>query len=44
VSPSTVKTHRANIMDKLQLDNVSKLIQFAIRLGIVDVQSQDIDF
>ena len=44
VSPSTVKTHRANIMDKLQLDNVSKLVQFAIRLGIVDVQSQDIDF
>ncbi|MBW2411252.1 MAG: response regulator transcription factor [Deltaproteobacteria bacterium] len=43
VSPSTVKTHRANIMDKLQLENISQLIQFAIRLGIVDVQSQDID-
>lgn len=43
VSPSTVKTHRANIMDKLQLENISRLIQFAIRLGIVDVQSQDID-
>jgi len=43
VSPSTVKTHRANIMDKLQLDNISQLIQFAIRLGIVDVQSQGID-
>ncbi len=38
VSPSTVKTHRANIMDKLQLENNSQLIQFAIRLGIVDVQ------
>jgi len=43
VSPSTVKTHRANIMDKLQLENISQLIQFAIRLGIVDVHSQDID-
>ena len=43
VSPSTVKTHRANIMEKLQLDNISQLIQFAIRLGIVDVQSQDLD-
>jgi len=43
VSPSTVKTHRANIMEKLKIDNISQLIQFAIRLGIVDVQSQDID-
>lgn len=44
VSPSTVKTHRANIMEKLQLDNISQLIQFAIRLGIVDVHHQGIDF
>ena len=43
VSPSTVKTHRANIMEKLQLDNISQLIQFAIRLGIVDVHNQGID-
>jgi len=43
VSPSTVKTHRANIMEKLKIENISQLIQFAIRLGIVDVQSQDID-
>lgn len=39
VSPSTVKTHRANIMEKLKIENISQLIQFAIRLGIVDVQS-----
>jgi DNA-binding CsgD family transcriptional regulator len=38
VSPSTVKTHRANIMEKLKIENISQLIQFAIRLGIVDVQ------
>jgi len=43
VSQSTVKTHRANIMEKLQIDNISRLIQFAIQLGIVDVWSQDID-
>jgi DNA-binding NarL/FixJ family response regulator len=40
VSPSTVKTHRANIMEKLLINNISQLIQFAIRLGIVDIQSQ----
>ena len=40
VSPSTVKTHRANIMEKLKIDNISQLVQFAIRLGIVDLQSQ----
>ena len=38
LSPSTVKTHRANIMDKLQLQNISQLIQFAIGMGVVDLQ------
>ncbi len=38
ISPSTVKTHRANIMDKLQFQNISQLIQFAIHIGIVDMQ------
>jgi DNA-binding NarL/FixJ family response regulator len=38
ISPSTVKTHRANIMGKLQFVNISQLIQFAIHLGIVDFQ------
>jgi len=37
VSISTVKTHRSHIMDKLQLGNLSQLIQFAIELGIVEV-------
>jgi RNA polymerase sigma factor (sigma-70 family) len=39
ISPSTVKTHRAKIMEKLKMENISQLIQFAIRIGIVDVQS-----
>lgn len=38
VSPSTVKTHRSNIMEKLKMDNISQLIQFAIHLGIVEIQ------
>jgi DNA-binding NarL/FixJ family response regulator len=38
ISPSTVKTHRANIMEKLQFTNISQLVQFAIHLGIVDFQ------
>jgi len=38
ISPSTVKTHRANIMEKLQFVNISQLVQFAIHLGIVDFQ------
>lgn len=38
VSPSTVKSHRSNIMEKLRMDNLSQLIQYAIQLGIIDVQ------
>ena len=38
ISPSTVKTHRSKIMEKLRLENISQLVQFAIRIGIVDIQ------
>ena len=38
LSPSTVKTHRSNIMEKLEIDNISQLIQFAIHIGIVELQ------
>jgi DNA-binding NarL/FixJ family response regulator len=38
LSPSTVKTHRSNIMEKLEMDNISHLIQYAIHLGIVELQ------
>ncbi len=37
LSPSTVKTHRSNIMEKLQLSSISGLIQFAKHLKIVDI-------
>ena len=39
ISPSTVKSHRANIMEKLEMHNISQLIQFAIHLGIVEIQT-----
>lgn len=39
ISPSTVKTHRSKIMEKLQMDNLSQLIQFAITLGLVEIRS-----
>jgi DNA-binding NarL/FixJ family response regulator len=39
VSASTVKTHRSNIMEKLQMDNISQLVHFAIELGLVEIQS-----
>lgn len=37
VSPSTIKSHRSNIMEKLKMDNLSQLIQYAIQLGIIDI-------
>jgi len=39
ISPSTVKTHRSKIMEKLRIENISQLVQFAIRIGMVDLQS-----
>ncbi len=36
VSISTIKSHRSNIMEKLDIDSPVKLIRFAIRLGLVD--------
>lgn len=38
VSPSTVKSHRSNIMEKLKMDNLSQLIQYAIQLRVIDIQ------
>lgn len=36
VSISTVKSHRAKIMEKLRIDSHVKLLHFAIKLGLVD--------
>ena len=36
VSISTIKSHRANIMEKLDVDTSVKLVHFAIQLGLVD--------
>jgi two-component system response regulator NreC len=36
VSPSTVKTHRSKIMEKLEIDSPVQLLHFAIQLGLVD--------
>jgi len=36
VSISTIKSHRANIMEKLHLDSPVKLVHYAIQLGLVD--------
>jgi DNA-binding NarL/FixJ family response regulator len=35
LSPKTIGTHRANIMEKLQLHSIAELTKYAIRQGIV---------
>ena len=37
ISPKTVETHRAQIMQKLNIDNVPGLVRYAIRHGIITV-------
>lgn len=36
VSPSTIKTHQSNIMEKLKMGKISEMVDFARSLGIVD--------
>ena len=38
VAVKTVMAHRANLMDKLGIHNHSKLVQLAIKMGLVQVQ------
>lgn len=35
ISVKTVQTHRENIMEKLSLRNISQLVRFAIRCGLI---------
>lgn len=41
ISVNTVGTHRQNIMEKLDLHNKSELIKYAIRKGLIVVESDD---
>ena len=35
ISPRTVEVYRANVMTKMQASNLSELVRFAIRSGIL---------
>ena len=35
VSPSTVETHRAHIMDKLDLHSAAEIVLYAVRKGVI---------
>jgi DNA-binding NarL/FixJ family response regulator len=35
IAVKTAMTHRAKLMDKLSIYNRSKLVQFAIRIGLI---------
>jgi two-component system response regulator FixJ len=36
ISPRTVEVYRANAMTKMQAGNLSELVRFAIRAGVVE--------
>jgi len=36
ISPKTVETHRARIMEKLDLRGVADLVRYAVRTGLVE--------
>lgn len=36
LSVKTISTHKANLMDKMGLQNQSELVRYAIRHGLVD--------
>lgn len=38
ISPKTVETHRANLMDKLDMHDVPALVRFAVRVGLVALE------
>ncbi|CAN5293332.1 response regulator transcription factor [soil metagenome] len=39
VSVKTVETHRAHIMEKLNLNNIAELVKYSIEIGIVQLDS-----
>ncbi len=38
ISPKTVETHRAKIMDKLELDNLAELTKYALKEGLTSLK------
>jgi DNA-binding NarL/FixJ family response regulator len=39
LSVKTVESHRANLMERLQIHDVAGLVRYAIRVGIIQVES-----
>lgn len=39
ISAKTVERHRANIMEKLNLHHRTDLVKYAIRKGLIDIDS-----
>ena len=39
ISPKTVESHRANIMDKLDIHNIPELTKYAIRAGLTSLDT-----
>lgn len=39
ISPKTVESHRANIMDKLDIHNIPELTKYAIRAGLTSLDN-----
>ena len=39
ISPKTVESHRANIMEKLDIHNIPELTKYAIRAGITSLEN-----
>jgi len=40
LSPYTVETHRANILEKLKIHNTPELILYAVRKGVISQRSE----
>ena len=38
ISVKTVETHRANIMDRLDVHDLASLVRYAIRAGVIGVE------
>lgn len=42
ISPKTVAKHRTNLMEKLNMKNTASLVRYALELGVVDIDEDDI--